>query len=204
MKKKAFTLCCSLLFSLLSVWIILKKRIFAFFRAVVSFRFIVTLLLLLFHSIFFRHYSHHRYSPELMTCCARKIVDSCLKHIFNEKPSPPVDCTNGRRRLPKVGTRGTNMQKTAASKHCATSWQHTRGKLPLSCIWLVSVISFILLHSFVCLLAFLFFLFDAECDFSAFFLFFCSFLFCLLACLWVCPIFFRASSEIWRLEKVWN
>lgn len=172
MKKKAFTLCCcSLLFSLLSVWIIFKKRIFAFFRAVSLHRYIADVVVILFHFwALFTSPSFNRIDDML---CARKLWTHAWKHIFNGKIHALCRMYNGRCRLPKVGTRGTNMQKTAASKHCATSWQHTRGKLPLSCIWLVSVISFILLHSFVCLLAF-FFLFRTKCDFSAFFLFYSS------------------------------
>lgn len=129
--------------------------------------------------------------------CARKLWTHAWKHIFNGKIHALCRMYNGRCRLPKVGTRGTNMQKTAASKHCATSWQHTRGKLPLSCIWLVSVISFILLHSYVCLLAF-FFLFRTKCDFSAFFLFYSSSHFFLFVCL---SNFLLGTNEIWRLWK---
>lgn len=59
---------------------------------------------------------------------------------FQRKNHAYLRMYNDRRRLPKVGTRGTNMQKIATSKYCTASWQHTRGKFPLPCIWLVSVI----------------------------------------------------------------
>lgn len=42
------------------------------------------------------------------------------------------------RRFPKIGTRSSDMPKITTSEHSSTSWQHSRGELPLSCVRSVS------------------------------------------------------------------